>query len=198
LSTHESAGFNKLWHVKPEYNRDIWADDASHAIDFIQWLLGVPETVSAEIDSLFDPLVPFDNGIAVYRYPGGPIVEVSCSFTCSAAENSVEVLGEKGSIIQNYGDVPSVYVPRPEGARGQKWYISAEKQWTYSEIASPPSQWSRIAGLAAPIAEFLHGKRPPIATAEEGRTTLRMTLACYISTREGKRVRIDDPAVRTV
>jgi predicted dehydrogenase len=184
--------------VKPEYNRDIWADDASHAIDFIHWLLGVPETVSAEIDSLFDPLVPFDNGIAVYRYPGGPIVEVSCSFTCSAAENSVEVLGEKGSIIQNYGDVPSVYLPRPEGARGQKWYLSAEKQWTYSEIASPSSQWHRIAGLAAPIAEFLHGKRPPIATAEQGRTTLRMTLACYISTREGKRVRIDDPAVRTV
>ena len=121
-----------------------------------------------------------------------------CSFTCPAAENTVEVIGEKGSIIQNYGDVPSASVPRPEGAHGQKWYISAEKQWTYSDIASPPNHGYRIAGLAAPIAEFLHGRRAPIATVEEGRTTLRMTLACYISTREGRRVRIDDPAVQSV
>jgi predicted dehydrogenase len=198
LNTHEWGNFNTLWHAKPELNRDIWADDAAHAIDFIQWLLGVPETVTAEIDSFLDPLVPNDNGIAIFRYPGGPLAEVVCSFVCPAAENTVEVVGEKGSIIQNYGDVPSASVPRPKDAPGQKWYLSATKQWTISEIASPPTHGVRIAGLAAPLAEFLHGKRAPIATAEEGRTTLRMTLACYISTREGRRVRIDDPAVQNV
>ena len=198
LNTHEWPTFTSLWHSKPELNRDIWADDASHAIDFIHWLLGVPETVTAEIDSLCDPRVPMDNGIAVYRYPGGPIAEVTCSFTCPAAENTVEVIAEKGSIIQNYGDVPSCNVPRPENAVGLKWYLSANKQWTNSEIASPPGHGHRIAGLAAPISEFLHGKRPPIATAEEGRTSLRMTLACYVSTREGRRVKIDEESVRGV
>ena len=52
--------------------------------------------------------------------------------------------------------------------------------------------------LPAPLADFLHGRRPPIATAEEGRTSLRMTLACYVSTREGRRVRIDDESVARV
>ena len=198
LSTHEAGNFHSLWHVKPELNRDIWADDASHAIDFIQWLLGVPETVTAELASLFDPLVPNDNGIAVYRYPGGPLAEVVCSFTCSAAENSVEVIAEKGSIILNYGDVPSVNAPRPPDAPGLKWYLSAAKQWTYSPIPSPPNQWARIAALAAPLADFLHGRRGPLATVEEGRTALRMTLACYVSSGEGRRVRIDDPAVQLV
>ncbi len=198
LNTHEWGNFNTLWHARPELNRDIWADDAAHAIDYIHWLLGVPATVTAEIDSLLDPLVPNDNGIAVFRYPGGPLAEVVCSFTCPAAENTVEVVAEKGSIIQNYGDVPSANVPRPDGARGQKWYLSAQKQWTYSDIPSPANHGARIAGLAAPLADFLHGRRAPIATAEEGRTTLRMTLACYISTREGRRVRIDDPAVQAV
>jgi predicted dehydrogenase len=33
---------------------------------------------------------------------------------------------------------------------------------------------------------------PPIATTEEGRTALRMTLACHESARQGRRVRIDE------
>jgi predicted dehydrogenase len=123
---------------------------------------------------------------------------VTCSFVCPAAENTTEVIGEKGTIVQNYGDVPSCNVPRPAEACGQKWYTVESKQWTCSEIASPSNHGARIAGLAAPLAEFLQGRRPPIATAEEGRTSLRMTLACYVSTREGRRVRIDDPSIADV
>jgi predicted dehydrogenase len=106
--------------VKPEFNRDIWADDAAHAIDFIYWLLGKPETVTAEIATLFDPRMPMDNGTALFRFSGGPLAEVSCSFTCIAAENTTEVFAEKGSIIQNYGDVPSCAVPRSPEAHGLK------------------------------------------------------------------------------
>jgi predicted dehydrogenase len=198
LGTHTWPNFNKAWHVQPEYNRDIWADDSSHPIDFIHWLLGIPESVTAEITSQFDPLIPMDNGVALFRYPGGPLVEVSCSFTCVAAENTIEVIAEKGTIIQNYGDVPSCNVPRPQDAAGQKWYTTGTGTWTNSEIASPANHGARISGLAEPLASFFLGQRSPIATAEDGRDTLRMTLATYVSSREGRRVRIDDPAVLTV
>ncbi len=198
LGTHLWAGFADTWHNSPEYNRDIWADDSSHPIDFIQWLLGVPETVTAELDTIVDPRVPNDNGIAVFRYPGGPIAEVVCSFTCAAHENTTEVVAEKGTIIQNYGDGPSCGVPRPEGACGLKWYLVETGAWVYSDIASPPDHGPRIAGLAEPLAQFLRGERPPIATAEEGRTSLRMVLACYVSSREGRRVRIDEESIAAV
>lgn len=198
LAVHTWGNFVELWHNKPELNRDIWADDAAHAIDFIHWLLGVPETVTAEIATIHDARVPNDNGIAIYRYPGGPIAEVVCSFTCPAHENTTEIVCEKGSIIQNYGDVPSCNVPRPEGAPGLKWYTLEKKEWTFSEIASPPGHGHRIAGLAGPLAEFLHGRRAPIATAEDGLTSLRMTLATYLSSREGRRVTIDDPRVAEI
>ena len=198
LGVHTWPNYADLWHLKPDLNRDIWADDAAHAIDFVHWLPGVPETVSAEMATLFDPRMPMDNGIAVFRYRGGPLAEVCCSFTCVAAENTTEVIGEKGSIIQNYGDVPSCNVPRPEGAIGLKWYTAESKQWTYSDIASPASHATRIVSLSASLAEFLHGKRPAIATAEEGRMSLRMTLACYVSTREGRRVRVDEESIARV
>lgn len=195
LGTHLWAGFADTWHAKPELNRDIWADDSSHAIDFIQWLLGVPESVMAEVMSLYDPRVPNDNGVALFRYSGGPLAEVCCSFTNPAAENTTEITAEKGSIIQNYGDAPSCNVPRPADACGLKWYMVSSGQWTCSDIASPPGHGDRISGLSGPLADFLNGKRKPIATVEEGRMSLRMTLACYVSSREGRRVDINEGSI---
>jgi predicted dehydrogenase len=187
--------FARTWHVDPGLNRDIWADDASHPIDFVHWLLGIPQSVMAEMASLFDPRMPMDNGIAVFRYPDGPIAEVCCSFTSAAGENTTEIVGEEGVIIQNYGDGPSCNVPRPDAAVGLKLYRRATAEWTAIDIPTPDNHGARIAGLAEPLAEFLHARRGPIATAEEGRTSLRMVLACYVSSREGRRVRIDDDAV---
>ena len=198
LGVHLWPDFARTWHNDPRYNRDIWADDAAHPIDFIHWLLGVPETVTAEVETLLDPAIPNDNGIAIFRYAGGPLAEVVCSFTCAAHENTTEVVTERGTIIQNYGDVPSCNVPRPEGAPGLKWYDVATKEWTVSQMAPPKSHGERLTAVAAPLAEFLHGRRPPIATAEEGRTSLRMVLATYVSSREGRRVRMDDPGIDLV
>ncbi|NOY81837.1 MAG: Gfo/Idh/MocA family oxidoreductase [Kiritimatiellaeota bacterium] len=198
LSTHLWPWLAESWHVDPRYNRDIWADDAAHAVDFIYWLFGKPLSVTAEIESLYSPKIPMDNGIAIYRYAGGPLTEVVSSFTNPAGENTVEIVCEKGTIIQNYGDGPSCGLPRPEGAPGLKWYLTERKEWVHSDIPTPPGHGHRIAGLAGPIGEFLRGERDPIATAEEGRTVLRMILACYVSTRQGRRVDLDDPAVADV
>jgi predicted dehydrogenase len=185
-----NPAFRDMWHIKPEYNRDIWADDAAHPIDFMHWLFGIPETVTAELGTLYDPIQKNDNGIAVFRYADGMIAEVVCSFTCLAGENTTEVVAEKGVIIQNYGDGPSSGAPRPTGAAALKWYLHEKKEWANAEVEGPANQGQRIAHLAGPLAEYLHGKRPPIATAEEGRDSLRMVLATYESNDRGKRVRV--------
>jgi predicted dehydrogenase len=188
LSTHTWPNFENTWHVKPELNRGMWADDACHAIDFLYWLLGMPQSVMAEIDTLRSPKVPDDHGIAIFRYKDGTFAEVVSSFTCLAGENTTEIVGENGVIIQNYGDGPSTLVPHPPG--GLKWILKGEKDWTVSPIASPASHGERIAALAPELAKFLRGERPPICTAEEGRDVLRMTLASYESAQRGCRVRV--------
>ena len=198
LGMHLNPDFASSWHLNPQYNRDIWADDSSHPTDFIHWLLGVPASVTAEIITAANDWMPMDNGVAIYRYDNGPIAEVNCSFTCAAAENTTEIYAEKGVIIQSYGDGPGCAAPRTAGLSGLKWYLSDSQQWHYSDIASPQSHWERIIGLSQPLAEFLHGKRPPIASAEEARISLRMVLASYVSVREGRRVSLDDPAIALV
>ncbi len=198
LSMCLNDAFADSWHVDPAQNRDIWADDAAHPIDLVHWLFGAPEAVTAEIKTLHNPRMPMDNGIAIFHYPDGPLVEVCCSFTTRAAEGTMEVIAENGTLVQNFGDAPSAATPRAEGACGLKWFLADAGEWVCSDIPSPDGQGVRIAALAGPLAEFLHGKRPPLATAEEGRTSLRMVLACYVSTREGRRVQFDDDAIAAV
>jgi predicted dehydrogenase len=198
LNVGLNADFADSWHVSPEHNRDIWADDSSHPIDFIHWLLGVPESVTAEVESLYNPRIPMDNGIAIFRYSGGPLAEVNCSFTCVAAESTTEIVCELGTIVQSYGDAVSCNVQRQENVPGLKWYSSTTKTWTASDIPSPPNHSFRIKGLAEPLAQFLHGEREPLATAEEGRTSLQMVLASYVSVREGRRVQLGDAGIAKV
>jgi len=190
LSTHTWTGFEDTWHVKPELNRGMWADDAAHAIDFILWLLGKPQSVVAEIDTLRSPKVPDDHGIAVFRYADGTFAEVASSFTCLAGENTTEIVAEGGVIIQNYGDGPSCSVPRRNDSPGLKWFLNGAAEWTNSDIATPDNHRRRIEALAPQLLGFLRGQRPAIATAEEGRTALAMTVACYGSAASGRRVEI--------
>ena len=91
LPTQQWKDFDKSWHVNPKFNRDIFADDAAHAMDFIYWLRGMPVSVMAELGSLLNPAIPNDNGIAVFRYADGSFAEVSCTFIAVAGENVTEV-----------------------------------------------------------------------------------------------------------
>ena len=152
----------------------------------------------AEIDTLLNPRVPDDHGIAVFRYSDGLMAEVTSSFTCVAGENTTEIICEKGSIIQNYGDGPSCNIPRPEGGVGLKWFLKEKGEWTYSDLPTPSQHGHRIAGLARHFADFVRGEAGPVATAAEGRLSLKMLLACYVSSREGRRVALHDPAIACV
>jgi predicted dehydrogenase len=146
----------------------------------------------AEIATLRSQKVPDDNGIVIFRYADGTFAEVVCSMTQLAGENTTEIVAENGVIIQNFGDGPSASAPRPPGAVGLKWILKGDKAWTNSTIESPQQHGQRIAALAPELLKFLRGERAALAPAEEGRETLRMTLACYRSAETGRRVKIEE------
>ena len=192
LPTQTWKDFDQSWHVQPELNRDLFADDAAHPLDFLYWLRGMPVSVTAEMSTVVNPAIRNDTSLVTLRYADGSLGEVSCCFVALAGENVTEVICEHGVIIENYGDVPSCNVPRPPGAGAQlKWYLGKTGNWAVSDLPEIKSHSERLAGLAAPLAEFLHGQRPPIATAAEGRDVLRIVLACYESAHQGKRINLN-------
>jgi len=188
LSFCRNPGNATSWHLDPQYNRDIFADDSCHAMDFIYWLFGMPTSVTAELGTLMHPEIANDHAIAVFRYPDGMMAEVSNSFCAVAGENTTEISAENGTVVQNYGDGPSASTPRPDDAVCLKWMLDGDDAWRGSDDRGVAGQGERIAALAGPISEFLHGKREAIATAEEGRDVLRMVLACYESNENGRRI----------
>ena len=197
LNTHEWGNFADTWHANPDLNRDIFADDSSHPINMMQWIFGMPETVFCEMSTMIDPRVPNDTGVALFKYKSGMIAEISCQFTTTAAEITTEVYGDKGSIQQYYGDAPSTN-KLPHGTVGLKWYHQGDADWTESDLETPPQHGARLAWQALPFAQFLKGERGPVCSAEEGRDSLRLVLACYVSARTGERVSVWDERVYDV
>jgi len=185
-----NPNFEQSWHVNPELNRDIWADDASHAIDFIYWIFGLPQSVTAEMTTAYKSSMPNDHGVAIFRYADGMLAEVSSSFACAAGENTTEIVCENGVEIQNYGDGPSSSKRFDKSVASLKWFARDKDAWVVSDVQAPETQGERIEGLAGPLAEFLHGKRPPIATVQDGRNALRMMMACYESNSTGRRIEL--------
>jgi len=193
LSTHLSPDFKDLWHNDPVLNRDIFADDASHPINLMQFLFGMPEEVSCSMTTAHTQDVPNDNAICVFTYPNGLLVDISCCFSCSAAEITTEVYGEKGAVQQYYGDNPACRLAH--GTEGLKWYLEGDEGWTISDIPSPKGHGERLAWQGKPMADFFTRKSEGVCSVEEGRDSLRLILACYLSQREGQRVKPSDPRV---
>ena len=101
------------WHIDPEKNMGMFMDDASHATDFIHWIMGRPISVMAEIENTVTNVAPDDTGVAIYRYANGAMVVLLNSSVTLAGENTTEVYGDQGVLIQNYDDSPSTNGPLP-------------------------------------------------------------------------------------
>ncbi len=194
LATHTWPNFENTWHVDSKMNRDIFADDSAHPINLMQWLFGMPVSVSCEISTMLNPAIKNDNGIALFRYENGMVAEISCSFTTSASEITTEVYLEKGTIQQYFGDAPSTRLERASGMTGLKWFKEGDAGWTDSGIPSPDTHGQRLVDQAGPLADFLNGGEP-VCTAEEGRDTLKLVLACYLSNELGMRVSVNDERI---
>jgi len=178
------------WHVDPEKNMGMFMDDASHATDWFQWILGDPVSVIAEIDNVVTDVAPDDNGVAIYRFGNGEIGILFNSSTTLAGENTTEAYGDRGVLIQNYGDAPSCAMPRPADAVPLRMYLrdEAEKGWQNFTFPIPTSQGERIAAIARPFVAYLKGEKGPAATALDGRKSVEMVLGAYRAAREGRRV----------
>ncbi len=176
------------WHIDPEKNMGMFMDDASHATDFIHWMLGKPTSVIAEIDNILTDVAPDDTGLAVYRFESGAMAILLNTSVTLAGENTTEIYGDEGVVIQNYGDGPSCNLPRPADAVALKLCTRAEPSWKDLGIPIPKSHGERIAAVPRPFIDCLKNNTEPDVTVADGRVSVEMVLGAYRSAQAGTRV----------
>jgi len=178
------------WHISAEANKGMFFDDATHPIDWLIWMLErKPISVIAEIDNVLTRVAPDDTGVALFRYEDGLFAEVFNSSVTLAGENTTEIYGDKGVIIQNHGDSPSCGI-KPPHPIGVKLYQSEKSElgWQDLGLPIPAGHGERIAGVARPFIDALKAGKP-LCTAEEGRLSVELCLAAYHAAETGSRVR---------
>jgi predicted dehydrogenase len=176
------------WHVSREANRGMWFDDASHPCDWLTWMFGRPASVMAEVGNVLTDVAPDDAGFALFRYPNGMMAEIHNASVTLAGENTTEIYGDRGVILQNHGDGPSCAVKPPNPVAVRLYQSSrADLGWQDQNIAVAANQGERIGGVARPFIDALKAGKPMV-TAREGRVSVEMVLAAYESAETGRRV----------
>jgi len=175
------------WHIDPVANVGMFFDDAVHAADFLYWLLGEPVSVMAEIDNVLTSVAPDDTGLAIYRWESGAIGALFNSSVTLAGENTCEVYGDEGVILQNYDDGVSVG-HAPAGAVALKLFRKSTGKWETFDYPLPPNHGERLAAIPRPFLDNLKAGNPPTITVRDGKVSVAMCLAAYESAREGRRV----------
>lgn len=176
------------WHVDPVANVGMFFDDAVHAADFLYWLLGEPTSVMAEIDNVLTDVAPDDIGVAIYRFRSGAMAALENSSVTLAGENTTEIYGDQGVLIQNHGDLVSTPMATPESVALKQYRRGQSGTWESYPFGIPRSHGERIAAVPRPWIDTLKAGAPPTVTARDGRVSAAMCLAAYESARTGRRV----------
>ena len=178
------------WHIDKESNIGIVFDDISHAFDWILWMRDgeMPVSIMAEIGNALTDYGTEDTGTVILRWADGMFGTVSHSSVVWASENTTEIYGDQGAIIQNYGDGPSCAI-KPPCPIGVKLFQVDKRElgWQDQGMEIPDTHGERIAGVTE---RFMEGLKSgvPMCTAEDGRKSVEMMLAAYESSRTGQRI----------
>jgi predicted dehydrogenase len=182
----QSAG---AWHFDALKNIGMFFDDAVHATDFLYWMMGKPVSVMAEIENTLTNVAPDDCGLAIYKWQNENRITLGALFNSSVAlagENTCEVYGDEGVIIQNFDDLVSTM--HANGVPALKLYRRATQSWEYSPLEVPARHGARIGAVAGDWIETLQSRSAPTVSARDGKVSVEMCLAAYRSAATGQRI----------
>lgn len=165
----------------------VFANQASHHVDLLQWCLGRPTSVFARGSAALAKIETEDTGAAIVTFANGAIgvIEATTATRPVDLEGSISILGEKGTV--EIGGFAANEI--------RNWQFQ-EKLASDAEVITrfrenPPNVYGfgHIAYLEHVIDAVLHGA-PSLVDGLEGRKSLELVTAIYESMAAGQPVTI--------
>lgn len=196
-----------LWFRDHPYYDDVawrgkWATEcggvtvsqAIHAIDCLLWFLGEPVSVFAQSSTFRAQIECDDTTVAVIRFAGGAIGQVTSTVNAMGKEGTrLELYGTEMTAIgggEAYDTTKDLFTLA--SPRGVSEALAAESE---DRVAPGPSMLHRPA--VSDFLDAIEGKHPPLANIDACRTALQVTTAIYKSAMTGEVVKlpitVDDP-----
>jgi myo-inositol 2-dehydrogenase / D-chiro-inositol 1-dehydrogenase len=179
--------FRNSWFADPKVSGGgTIIDEAIHALDFLRWVFGEPESVMAEQATHIPGLEFEDNVVAVLRFPDDLLVVLQSAWTQQAAESTIEIFGSEGTLIQSYGDLASIR-PAPAGDPSPlKVWRTEDEGWFEYDLPLFHKQSHERLGEAF-FAAVAAGETPELS-GHDGKRALELVVGIEAAARTGKRV----------
>jgi len=178
---YDSDKWRGTWYL----DGGVFANQASHHVDLLQWLLGEPESVFAKARTALVNIEVEDTGVAIIKFRSGAlgIVEATTATRPKDIEGSLSLLGAKGMVEIGGFAVNKIKIwdfaePLAEDA------IVLEK---YSQ--NPPNVYGfgHLAYLEHVVDAVVNNK-PSLVDGLEGRKSIELITAIYESIETGQEV----------
>jgi predicted dehydrogenase len=165
-------------------------DEGIHAADFLLWLLGAPEQVTALTSNSALGLPLDDTALAIFRYASGTLAEIATGSSLLAAEGSIGIYGTEGGAFLSGVDLASRDFARPPYLKVFR-RGSERGQWESSETTPRFRQGKFHHGGPLHFVEVLLGNAEPVVSIEDGWKSVAMIEAAYRASRSGSTQTID-------
>lgn len=164
-----------------------------HAVDLLQWIMGDVAEITAVTGTLaHDRIEVEDTAVAVMKFKNGAmgVIEGTTS-VYPGYPMKLEIHGTKGSIIV-VGDYISDFqlkdAPAGLAEEALKYYAPVISQSTASDPKQTDSTWHRMQ-IEDFVKSILSGKEPSVS-GREGRKSVEIINAIYLSSKTGGPVRL--------
>lgn len=196
------SAYIKWWRAQSYYTSSSWKgtlaldgggalmNQGIHAVDLLQWLVGLPKEVCAFSDTLAHPGVEAeDTLVACLRFPSGALGVIEAATSAyPGLDLRIEIIGDKGTAIL-VNDKITKWEFADALAEDEAIRSGQESGKIGGGTADPKA--ISVEGhrrLVADLADAIRDGRQPMIPGAEARKAIQLVLACYEAAKTGRAV----------
>jgi predicted dehydrogenase len=189
-SYYDQAAWRGTWAM----DGGVFANQASHHIDLLEWFFGEVETVYAKTSTQLVQIQCEDMGLALLRFKSGAmgVIEATTATRPMDLEGSLSIMGSAGAV-----EISGFAVNRLRHFEFEP-RCNEDEDIKATYLDNPPSVYGfgHLAYLKN-VLECLRGMAPAAVDGAEGRKSLELINALYVSAETAKEIRVSENRIQS-